>query len=126
VPGVNVGAMTDDVLLHDKVEENGKFIVTAVRETVDQRQIMTPREVFNSMKDGGYLVDYARLPVADQQAPIPGMFSRHEQRDKCASNFFPEQEPTAQLGFNCQMGRGRTTTGHASYEQHTDEQVNQT
>jgi len=99
------------VLLHDEVEENGKFIVTAVWETVDQKQIMTPREVFNLMKEEGYLVDYARLPVTDEQAPIPGVFSRLEQRVTRALNSIPEQELAAHLVFNCQMGRGRTTTG---------------
>ncbi|KNZ49561.1 hypothetical protein VP01_493g4 [Puccinia sorghi] len=87
------------VLLHDEVEENGKFIVTAVWETVDPRQIMTPREVFNLMKDEGYLVDYARLP------------GKLEQRVTRALNSIPEQELAAHLVFNCQMGRGRTTTG---------------
>ncbi|OAV90528.1 hypothetical protein PTTG_02608 [Puccinia triticina 1-1 BBBD Race 1] len=99
------------ILLHDEVEENGKFIVTAVWEIVDQKQIMTPREVFNLMKDEGFLVDYARLPVTDEQAPIPGVFSRLEQRVTRALKSIPEEELAAHLVFNCQMGRGRTTTG---------------
>ncbi|KAI9625975.1 hypothetical protein H4Q26_015963 [Puccinia striiformis f. sp. tritici PST-130] len=99
------------ILLHDEVEENGKFIVTAVWETVEQKQIMTPREVFNLMKDEGFLVDYARLPVTDEQAPIPGVFSRLEQRVTRALESNPEDELGAHLVFNCQMGRGRTTTG---------------
>jgi hypothetical protein len=87
------------------------------------------------MKDEGYLVDYARLPgkimhdslktamanvdlfnlyvdiVTDEQAPIPGVFSRLEQRVTRALKSIPEQDLAAHLVFNCQMGRGRTTTG---------------
>lgn len=99
------------VLLHDEVEENGRYIVTAVWETVDANQIMTPREVFNLMKDEGFLVNYARLPVTDEQAPIPGVFSRLEQRVSDALKSRSKDEPGVHLVFNCQMGRGRTTTG---------------
>ncbi|KAG0151897.1 hypothetical protein CROQUDRAFT_36078 [Cronartium quercuum f. sp. fusiforme G11] len=104
--------MDGRLLLHDEVEENGKFCITAVWETLDENQIMTPREVFDLMKSEGFVVDYARLPVTDEQAPIPGVFSRLEQRVRGALNSSLERgDGGAHLVFNCQMGRGRTTTG---------------
>lgn len=67
---------------------------------------MTPREVFGLMTEEGYPVNYARLPVTDEQAPLPGVFARLDERvqEALATDF-------AHLVFNCQMGRGRTTTG---------------
>ncbi|MBW0461895.1 hypothetical protein O181_001610 [Austropuccinia psidii MF-1] len=99
------------LLLHDEVEENGKFTVIAVWETVNEDDILTPREVFDLMKKQGFLVDYARLPVTDEQAPIPVIFSRLEQRVSQALEPKAEDNRSAHLVFNCQMGRGRTTTG---------------
>ncbi|CAH7666719.1 inositol hexakisphosphate-domain-containing protein [Phakopsora pachyrhizi] len=106
------------LLLHDEVEENGKFIVTAVWETPKEGDIMTPREVFDLMKSEGFKVDYARLPVTDEQAPIPGVFSRLEKRVSDALRLNKDSDIEdeynslgSHLVFNCQMGRGRTTTG---------------
>ncbi|KAH9824387.1 inositol hexakisphosphate-domain-containing protein [Melampsora americana] len=104
--------MNGRLLLHDEVEENGKFCITALWETVAETDIMTPREVFNLMKAEGFAVDYARLPVTDEQAPLPGVFSRLEQRVRNAlSSGLENGQVGAHLVFNCQMGRGRTTTG---------------
>ncbi|GAA6009259.1 hypothetical protein JCM11491_004248 [Sporobolomyces phaffii] len=95
------------VLLHDEVEENGSFTVTAMWEEIQPEDILTPREVFSKMQAEGLKVDYDRLPVTDEQAPIPGMFSRIEQRVSAALT----RSNKAGLTMNCQMGRGRTTTG---------------
>ncbi|GAA6059315.1 hypothetical protein JCM10212_005895 [Sporobolomyces blumeae] len=95
------------VLLHDEIEENGTFTVTAMWEHVEPEDILTPREVFGLMQSEGLLVDYDRLPVTDEQSPIPGVFSRIEQRVSAALS----KPGKAGLTMNCQMGRGRTTTG---------------
>jgi hypothetical protein len=42
--------------------------------------LMTPKEVFAEMKKAGLRVDYERLPVTDEQAPIPNVYSRIEER----------------------------------------------
>lgn len=81
------------------------------------------------MREEGLRVDYERLPgtlgvfshrlnaaltytiyvtVTDEQAPIPGVYSRIEERVYQAL-----KRDSSDVGFvfNCQMGRGRTTTG---------------
>ncbi|CEQ43057.1 SPOSA6832_04952 [Sporobolomyces salmonicolor] len=112
------------VLLHDEIEENGSFTVTAMWEEVqpeecvlgrspimidhpDLIRILTPLEVFAMMEAEGLKVDYDRLPVTDEQSPIPGVFSRIEQRVSAALS----RSDKTGLAMNCQMGRGRTTTG---------------
>ncbi|GAA5906325.1 uncharacterized protein JCM6883_005515 [Sporobolomyces salmoneus] len=95
------------VLLHDEIEENGTFTVTAMWEEIQPEDVLTPREVFAKMQSEGLKVDYDRLPVTDETAPIPGIFSRIEQR--CSAALIESNKAT--LTMNCQMGRGRTTTG---------------
>ncbi|GAA5953720.1 hypothetical protein JCM8115_004129 [Rhodotorula mucilaginosa] len=97
------------VLLHDEVEENGAFTVTAMWEEVSPEDILTPQEVFAIMQKEGLRVDYERLPVTDEQAPIPGIFSRIEQRVSTALT--GRDKENVGCAWNCQMGRGRTTTG---------------
>lgn len=70
-------------------------------------RVLTPKEVFAKMAEEGFLVSYARLPVTDEQAPIPATYSRIEARVLEAM----AGEGEFGLAFNCQMGRGRTTTG---------------
>ncbi|GJN93415.1 hypothetical protein Rhopal_006470-T1 [Rhodotorula paludigena] len=97
------------VLLHDEIEENGNFTVTAMWEEVKAKDILTPREVYTIMQKEGFKVDYDRLPVTDEQAPIPGIFSRIERRLSSALTGHDKENFSA--AWNCQMGRGRTTTG---------------
>lgn len=54
--------------------------------------------------DEGYDIDYLRVPVTDEKAPKEQDFAMLLERLWNA----PEG---AALVFNCQMGRGRTTTG---------------
>ncbi|KAM0753591.1 hypothetical protein T439DRAFT_322487 [Meredithblackwellia eburnea MCA 4105] len=98
------------ILLHDEVQEaDGSFTITACWEDVKPEEIMTPKEVYALMRREGLDVDYLRLPVTDEQAPIPGVFSTIEER---VSNALTNTSSDS-LGFvfSCQMGRGRTTTG---------------
>ncbi|KAK4703550.1 hypothetical protein P7C70_g2674, partial [Phenoliferia sp. Uapishka_3] len=69
------------ILLHDEIqEEDGSFTVTATWEDIKPDEIMTPKEVYAKMRSEGLNVDYARLPVTDEQAPIPGVYSTIEER----------------------------------------------
>lgn len=52
----------------------------------------------------GYDVDYLRVPVTDEKAPKDSDFEVLVQR-------LHDVPSDAVLVFNCQMGRGRTTTG---------------
>ncbi|KAK4050677.1 hypothetical protein OIV83_003403 [Microbotryomycetes sp. JL201] len=97
------------ILLHDEiVEPDGSFTVTAVWEDVSPEDILTPKEVFARMREEGIKVEYERLPVTDEQAPIPGVYSRIEERVSIA---LTRNSDDIGFVFNCQMGRGRTTTG---------------
>ncbi|KAG9015211.1 hypothetical protein FRB94_004330 [Tulasnella sp. JGI-2019a] len=94
------------ILLHDEVEDGpGRFTITAQWENVEVHDAMTPREVFNMMTEEGYKVDYTRVAITDEQAPLPAALSQLVQRVKLA---LQDGDVIIQ---NCQMGRGRTTTG---------------
>ncbi|KAH6592131.1 hypothetical protein BASA50_008276 [Batrachochytrium salamandrivorans] len=93
------------LLLHDeRVEGNGQFTVVPVWESVREEDIETPSDVYAHIKSEGYRVDYLRIPVTDEQAPIPDVFDQLMERLLGISK-------NGDAIFNCQMGRGRTTTG---------------
>ncbi|OJT02262.1 Paladin [Trametes pubescens] len=96
------------ILLHDEVEERpGVFSIIPIWETVEEKDIMTPRDVYNLMVKDGYKVDYDRVAVTDEQAPLPGALSQLLTRVRSGL----QSGHAADFVFNCQMGRGRTTTG---------------
>ncbi|KAI0067260.1 hypothetical protein BV25DRAFT_1819577 [Artomyces pyxidatus] len=97
------------ILLHDEVEERPNvFSIVPLWETVSEADIMTPRDVFNLMAKEGYKIDYGRVAITDEQAPLPGALSQLLER--VTSTY----EKAGDFIFNCQMGRGRTTTGMVS------------
>ncbi|KAJ4494760.1 inositol hexakisphosphate-domain-containing protein [Lentinula edodes] len=97
------------ILLHDEVEERpGVFTIIPIWETVEEADILTPRDVFDSIVKEGFKIDYDRVAITDEQAPLPGALT--QLLDRIRTNM-------AEAGdfiFNCQMGRGRTTTGMVS------------
>ncbi|EPT01640.1 hypothetical protein FOMPIDRAFT_1119753 [Fomitopsis schrenkii] len=96
------------ILLHDEVEERpGVFSIIPIWEDVTRGDIMTPRDVYNLVVREGYKVNYDRVAVTDEQAPLPAALAQLLERVRVglASN------EAADFIFNCQMGRGRTTTG---------------
>ncbi|KAI0649419.1 inositol hexakisphosphate-domain-containing protein [Trametes meyenii] len=96
------------ILLHDEVEERpGVFSIIPIWEEVSEEDIMTPRDVYNLMAKEGYKVDYDRVAVTDEQAPLPGALSQLLARVRSGMQI----GEAADFVFNCQMGRGRTTTG---------------
>ncbi|KAI0342721.1 hypothetical protein BDW22DRAFT_1357208 [Trametopsis cervina] len=95
------------ILLHDEVEERpGVFSIIPIWEDVSEQDIMTPRNVYQLMVKEGYHVDYDRVAVTDEQAPLPDALQQLLQRVRSGLN-----TGAADFVFNCQMGRGRTTTG---------------
>ncbi|KDR78950.1 hypothetical protein GALMADRAFT_244621 [Galerina marginata CBS 339.88] len=94
------------ILLHDEVEERpGVFSIIPIWEVIEEDEIMTPRDVFNSVLKQGYRLDYGRVAITDEQAPLP---------DAIQQLLVRVRSGLSQAGdfiFNCQMGRGRTTTG---------------
>ncbi|KAH7913592.1 inositol hexakisphosphate-domain-containing protein [Hygrophoropsis aurantiaca] len=94
------------ILLHDEVEERpGVFSIIPLWETVSEADIMTPRDVFDLMAKEGYKINYDRVAITDEQAPLPDALSQLLDRVRKG---YPE---AGDFIFNCQMGRGRTTTG---------------
>ncbi|KAG8748240.1 hypothetical protein FRC10_007629 [Ceratobasidium sp. 414] len=94
------------VLLHDEVEtQPGSFDITAQWEPLTIEDIRTPKDVFQLMIQEGYRVDYARLAITDEQAPLPDALDQLVHRVEAGL------QVAGDLIFNCQMGRGRTTTG---------------
>lgn len=73
-------------------------------EHVDSSSVQTPLEVFKNLESDGFPVKYARVPITDGKAPKSSDF------DILAMNISSASKDTAFV-FNCQMGRGRTTTG---------------
>ncbi|KAJ2964084.1 hypothetical protein NQZ79_g1039 [Umbelopsis isabellina] len=93
------------LLLHDEeTTEKGGFIIVPQWETVPVECVETPDDVFKSIIAEGYMVDYLRIPITDEQAPIPDVFDQLVRRMQNAN-------AGVDVLFNCQMGRGRTTTG---------------
>ncbi|OJA21653.1 hypothetical protein AZE42_09324 [Rhizopogon vesiculosus] len=94
------------ILLHDEVEERpGVFSIIPIWETVDEEDIMTPRDVFDLMVKEGFKINYDRVAITDEQAPLPNALSQLLQRVRSG------YQEAGDFIFNCQMGRGRTTTG---------------
>nr|GAT59369.1 predicted protein [Mycena chlorophos] len=94
------------VLLHDEIEERpGSFAIVPIWATVTEADILTPRDVFELMKQEGFKIDYGRIAITDEQAPLPDALS--QLFDRVRTNL-PQVQVVV---WNCQMGRGRTTTG---------------
>eukprot|EP00455_Lapot_gusevi_P001230 TRINITY_DN10505_c0_g1_i6.p1 TRINITY_DN10505_c0_g1~~TRINITY_DN10505_c0_g1_i6.p1 ORF type:complete len:637 (-),score=72.28 TRINITY_DN10505_c0_g1_i6:234-1970(-) len=69
-----------------------------------ENSIQSLRRVYVMLQKSGYDVTYARLPVTDEKAPS------HQDFDRLV-NLLKDWEPHTAVIFNCQMGKGRTTTG---------------
>ncbi|KAJ3193150.1 hypothetical protein HK101_005337 [Irineochytrium annulatum] len=94
------------LLVHEEEQTKTGFSIVPIWETVSIDEIETPLEVYTSVVTEGYQVDYKRIPITDEQAPIPDVFDQFVDR---LSNMDSDQP--VDVMFNCQMGRGRTTTG---------------
>ncbi|KAL7413408.1 inositol hexakisphosphate-domain-containing protein [Mrakia frigida] len=93
------------ILLHDEVEQDGSFEIVPIWETVAEADVLTPSEVYAAMVAEGYQVDYARVAITDEQAPLPVAL------DALVHRVVSALRESADSAFNCQMGRGRTTQG---------------
>jgi hypothetical protein len=91
----------DQILVAD---EDDQFQVLQHWEPVTEVDVLTPLEVYKGLTEDGYNVEYLRVPITDEKAPKDDDFEALINR--CWS-----PPKGAALVFNCQMGRGRTTTG---------------
>lgn len=85
------------VLLHDEEGDINCFSIIPVWETVKEEDVQTPLDVYKSIVDEGYRVDYLRIPITDEQAPIPGVFDELVER-------LTGLDLHTDVMFNCQMG----------------------
>ncbi|KAI3732551.1 hypothetical protein L1987_63757 [Smallanthus sonchifolius] len=90
----------DIMVIHET--EDGKIFDSW--EHVSKDVVQTPLEVFKSLEADGFPIKYARVPITDGKAPKSSDF------DTLALNISSASKDTVFV-FNCQMGRGRTTTG---------------
>lgn len=84
--------------------EDDQFQVVEDWEPVTEVDVQTPAEVYEELLHDGYDVDYLRVPVTDEKAPMGNDFEILMKKSW-------EVEDGGAIIFNCQMGRGRTTTG---------------
>jgi len=90
-------------LVHDEDETGLQPVWTKVDISEGSSAIQTPRDLYKMMATEFNLV-YHRVPITDEQAP---KVTDYDAISKIVRNL-PIDSP---LVFNCQMGRGRTTTG---------------
>ncbi|KAF1002509.1 uncharacterized protein LOC141701120 [Apium graveolens] len=100
-------------ILHEASRYGNKILVTDELpdgqmvdqwEPVTQESVSTPLEVYLDLQNRSYLVDYDRVPITDEKSPKEQDFDILVQR-------ILQADIETQIIFNCQMGRGRTTTG---------------
>jgi hypothetical protein len=100
----------DQFLIHDEITPG---VMGGLWEPGTPDQIITIRDIYDQAAANGARVTFVRLPVTDEQMPEIRDFDILIQAllpDIIASVNYPDQEALS-LVFNCQMGRGRTTTG---------------
>lgn len=92
---------TNKVLVNDELPD-GQMVDQW--EPVSLDSVQTPLEVYEALQSEGYLVDYERVPITDEKSPKERDFDLLVQR-------VSQVDTNTATIFNCQMGRGRTTTG---------------
>ena len=85
------------VLLHEEHMNGNEFAIVPLWESVKEEDVLTPLEVYKSIQKEGYHVDYLRIPITDEQAPIPNVFDQLVERVLSAKS-------SSDLVFNCQQG----------------------
>ena len=84
--------------------EDDQFQVVEDWEPVTEVDVQTPLEVYEELARDGFNVHYLRVPITDEKAPMGDDF------EVLMRNAW-ELDASDSIIFNCQMGRGRTTTG---------------
>ncbi|RVW12498.1 Paladin [Vitis vinifera] len=87
-------------------------------EPVSRDSVKTPLEVYEELQVEGYLVDYERVPVTDEKSPkeldfdiLITFLQEGWISSLCMVHKISQANINTEIIFNCQMGRGRTTTG---------------
>ncbi|KAM0676611.1 hypothetical protein BDAP_002821 [Binucleata daphniae] len=90
-------AHNNKIYLHDeiRIQQNIKTIA----KHVEINKLKTPKEVYSK-----YKIKHYRIPITDEQIPLPHVIDSIHNKIVTTPNY-------KTLIFNCQVGRGRTTTG---------------
>lgn len=120
VPGAILASLTDQFAeeVRTRAAKHSDRIVTYYKDTyaehpadrkniehnVPLQEVLSLSEVYTQLQSLSYDVSCVRLPIADERAPSPEDF------DLLVRSIKDEDRETAVV-FNCQMGKGRTTTG---------------
>ncbi|KAH9593330.1 hypothetical protein LSM04_000660 [Trypanosoma melophagium] len=92
-------------------DEGNPGELVGIWEPATTETVKTVRQIYNDLAAQGFRVALLRLPVTDEQSP--GV----EDFDALVTALLPsitthmDRRETLSFVFNCQMGRGRTTTG---------------
>jgi len=70
----------------------------------NDEDLVTLSGMYEQLKELGYNLSYARMPIVDEKAPSEVSFDS-------MVNELKDISPDTACVFNCQMGKGRTTTG---------------
>jgi len=109
------GRLKADIIASSK-EQKGKFTYYTQNATMGNdlqemtiipgsNSLKTLREMYDELRmDYKFNVDYYRIPITDELAPEEKDFDE-------LITVLKETMPNTSVVFNCQMGRGRTTTG---------------
>lgn len=96
----NVHYFRDTYAEHPADRKNIEHVVPLEGE----RALDTISGVYQQLRDKGFVIEDARLPIVDEKAPAERDFDD-------LVNFLRDDEADTACVFNCQMGKGRTTTG---------------
>ena len=73
-------------------------------EEVTEDSVRCVHDVFLELREQGVPVEFARVPITDENPP-------EEQDFDVLVDLLASADPETAIIFNCQLGRGRTTTG---------------
>lgn len=88
---------SDEIILHDEIEDKNQVKTHALKVSV--KKVQTMKDVYNNFN-----INYVRIPITDEKIPLPITIDRLY---TCIKQINDQKI----LLFNCQMGKGRTTTG---------------
>lgn len=96
------------ILVNDEGEP-GELV--SIWESATRETVKTLREVYNELAGHGFRVTLLRLPVTDEQSPSTKDFDALVEVLLPRVAMHMDRRETLSFVFNCQLGRGRTTTG---------------
>lgn len=104
VEDLTLEAKTHDgnIVLHD--ETSSGDLVPHWEVAPNEDCARQPRRVYEDLDKEGWHVEYRRVGITDEQSPTAAEFDE-------LLHIISEADPSRHMIFNCQMGRGRTTTG---------------